>query len=49
MSEKELQAAKVYAERIARESDAETRAGFVCYINMFITYNKEQYYNTGSE
>ena len=49
MNEKELQAAKAGAERVAREGDAETRAGFVCYINIFITYNKEQYYNTGNE
>ena len=48
MNEKELQAAKADAERVAREGDAEERAGFVCYINMFISYNKEQYYNTGS-
>lgn len=49
MSEKELQEAKKDAERVAREGDAEARAGFVCYINMFILYNKEQYYNTGSK
>lgn len=49
MSEKELQAAKADAERVAREGDAEDRAGFVSYINMFILYNKEQYYNIGSE
>ena len=49
MNEKELQEAKADAERVAKEGDAEARAGFVCYINMFITYNKEQYYNTGNE
>lgn len=49
MSNKELQEAKADAERVAREDDAEARADFVSYINMFILYNKEQYYNTGSE
>ena len=49
MSDKELQEAKKDAERVAREGNAEARADFVSYINMFILYNKEQYYNTGSE
>ena len=45
---KELQEAIQEAERVARHGDAEEKAGFVRYCNDFITYNKEQYFYTGS-
>ena len=46
---KELQEAIQEAERVARGGDAEEKAGFVRYCNDFITYNKEQYIQTGDE
>lgn len=46
---KELQEAIQEAERVARHGDPEEKAGFVRYCNDFITYNKEQYKNTGDE